>query len=118
MTTETTESAAKPSYLGLLNAISLGESSAGVYLRAWADVAQDPDLKRDLSLVAQRETTHGEVFRQRIERLGFQLRAKDDPSIAKRAAFFGDPSISDAEKVRRTRGGEQREEGRDVIADL
>ena len=26
----------KPSYLGLLNAISLGESAAGVALEAWA----------------------------------------------------------------------------------
>ena len=34
MATTTTE---KPRYLGLLNAISLAESQAGVYLEAWAN---------------------------------------------------------------------------------
>ena len=72
------EPAIKPPYLGLLNAISIAERNAGRYLKAWADVTPDPDLRRALSLVAARETTHGDVFRQRIERLGFSLLDKDD----------------------------------------
>jgi len=99
----TSETGTKPHYLGLLNAISLAESNAGRYLRAWADVTPDAELKGALSFVAARETTHGEVFRQRIERLGFSLIEKDDPALAERCRVLGDPALSDAEKIRRRR---------------
>jgi rubrerythrin len=98
-----TEDSIKPSYLGLLNAISLAETNAGCYLRAWAAVTPDAELKRALSLVAARETTHGEVFRQRIERLGFSLLEKEDPALAERLCVLGDPALGDAEKIRRRR---------------
>ena len=95
------EPAIKPPYLGLLNAISIAERNAGLYLKAWADVTPDADLRRALSLVAARETTHGDVFRQRIERLGFSLLDQgDDPELAERLRVLGDPARSDAEKVR------------------
>lgn len=32
----------KPSYLGLLNAIAIGESQAHCYLSAWIDKTRDP----------------------------------------------------------------------------
>ena len=35
---------ANPAYLGLLNAISLAEGRAGVYLTAWAEATSDEDL--------------------------------------------------------------------------
>ena len=97
------EPAIKPPYLGLLNAISIAERNAGRYLKAWADVTPDPDLRRALSLVAARETTHGDVFRQRIERLGFSLRDNDDPGLAERLRVLGDPARSDPEKIRHRR---------------
>jgi rubrerythrin len=99
----TTEGAIKPPYLGLLNAISLAERNAGCYLRAWADVTPDLELKRALSFVAARETTHGEVFRQRIERLGFSLLEKEDPTLAERVREYGDPALSDLDKIRSSR---------------
>ena len=68
----------KPSYLGLLNAISLAESHAGVYLEAWADATSDDDLACALRLVAARERSHGEVFCRRIAELGFSLKPKND----------------------------------------
>src|SRR5262245_61523772 len=98
-----TDHQTKPDYLGLLNSISLAESNAGLYLKAWADVTPDPDLKRALSLVAARETTHGEVFRQRIERLGFSLLAKEDAKVADRVRTPGDPARSDVEKIKARR---------------
>jgi rubrerythrin len=107
----TTETKAKPDYLGLLNAISLGESRAGVYLKAWAEVTSDPELKQALTLVAARETTHGEVFRQRIERLGFTLRERDDPTFEEKVRVYGDPNRSDVDKVRYSRRDEQAESG-------
>lgn len=98
------EPAVEPPYLSLLNAISVAERNAGRYLKASADVTPDPELRRALSLVAARETTHGDVFRQRIERLGFSLRDQDDdPELAERLRVLGDPARSDAEKVRSRR---------------
>jgi hypothetical protein len=104
-----TEEANKPPYLGLLNRISIAERNAGVYLTAWAKATQDPEFARVLVLVAARETTHGEVFRQRIERLGFSLRDHDDPALAERLRVYRDSSLSDADKIRafrRTPAGE------------
>ena len=103
----------KPSYLGLLNAISLAETGAGHYLRAWADATPDEDLACTLRFVAARETSHGEVFCRRIAELGYELRRKPDPASARRAAKLADPAVSDLEKV-----GEEREEERDPFRDI
>src|SRR5215211_4562067 len=89
----------KPSYLGLLNAISLGESAAGVYLEAWADVTPNPDLAKTLRLVAARERSHGDVFCRRLCELGYELRKKPDPKGAERLARLADPNISDVDKI-------------------
>ena len=56
----------KPEYLGQLNAISLAESEAGVYLEAWANATSDEDLACCLRFVAAREASHGETFCRRI----------------------------------------------------
>ncbi len=45
----------KPSYLGLLNAIAVGESQAHCYLSAWIGETNDVDVKATLSTVAARE---------------------------------------------------------------
>jgi len=99
----------KPPYLGLLNRITLAERNAGQYLAAWAAMTPDPDFARVLGLVAARETTHGEVFRQRIERLGFAVREQADPALAERLRVYRDPRLTDADKIqafRRTPEGE------------
>jgi hypothetical protein len=90
---------AKPSYLGLLNAISLAETHAGVYLRAWADATSDEDLAGTLRLVAARETSHGDLFCRRLCELGHELRHKPDPKAAERLARYANPKVSDCEKV-------------------
>ena len=89
----------KPPYLGLLNGIAIAERNAGRYLGTWADTTPDEELKRTLKLVAAREATHGEVFRQRIERLGFSLLERDDPKLAERLRVYSDSALSDAEKI-------------------
>jgi hypothetical protein len=101
----TTTEAEKPPYLGLLNAISLAETSAGHYLRAWADATPDEDLACTLRFVAARETSHGEVFCRRIAELGYELRHKPDPAAGKRLAKLANPAISDLDKI-----GDEREE--------
>lgn len=103
----------KPSYLGLLNAISLGESAAGVALEAWARATPNEELASVLRLVAARETSHGEVFRRRLCELGYSLRPKSDPRAAEQLAKLADPNISDLDKIPR-----RREEGPDPFAEI
>ena len=91
----------KPAYLGLLNAISLAETNAGVYLRAWADATEDEELACTLRLVAARETSHGLLFCRMLSELGYELRHKPDPAGAERIAKYANPKISDLDKIGR-----------------
>ena len=77
----------KPSYLGLLNAISLGESQAHAYLTEWIKVSPSADVRAVLSKVAAREGEHGMSFAKRINELGYSVLPKDDPGAAKRMAI-------------------------------
>jgi hypothetical protein len=105
--------AEKPSYLGLLNAISLAETEAGCYLEAWANASDDGELAATLRLVAARETSHGQLFCRRLAELGYELRQKHDPRAAARLARYANPKLSDCEKV-----GPERAEERDTFADI
>lgn len=87
----------KPSYLGLLNAISQAETRAYQYLTAWIESTSNPNVACVLRRVAAREGEHGLAFAKRIDELGYQLRPKDDPGHAKRMAIAGS-DLSDLEK--------------------
>ena len=63
--------AKKPSYLGLLNAIALGEGRAHQYLSCWAAKTPDPDVKQVLLTVAIREGEHSHAFTKRLCELGY-----------------------------------------------
>lgn len=89
----------KPTYLGLLNAISLAETEAGVHLEAWAEATPSADLAAVLRLVAARERSHGEVFARRIAELGFTVRPKPDPRAAARLEKLADRRLSDLDKI-------------------
>lgn len=104
-----TETRATTECLELLNRIHLAESRAGVYLKAWADVTPNAELRQAVALVAARETTHGDVFCQLIERLGGSVHDQEDPKFAERVQIYGDPTIADHEKIRYGRYG--RDEG-------
>lgn len=64
----------KPSYLGLLNAISVGESAAEPLFLAWADKTKDPALEAELRFVGMREGEHGKAFAKRMLELGYEVR--------------------------------------------
>jgi hypothetical protein len=89
----------KPSYLGLLNAVSLAESAAHDYLEAWIAVTPSDDVRRVLQTVSAREGEHGKAFAKRINELGFQLRPKDDPDATERKAFVSRTDLTDLEKM-------------------
>jgi rubrerythrin len=90
----------KPSYLGLLNAVSLAETAAYEYLTAWAAVTPHDGVKATLLAVAAREGEHGMSFAKRINELGYNLRpGADDPKRAERMAIACSTEISDFDKM-------------------
>jgi len=90
----------KPSYLGLLNAVSLAETAAHEYLTAWAAVTPHEGVKATLLAVAAREGEHGMSFAKRINELGYNLRpGPDDPKRAERLAVACSTEISDYDKM-------------------
>ncbi len=88
----------KPSYLGLLNAIAVGESRAHEYFSAWIDKTSDPALKDVLTTICLREGEHGMAFTKRINELGFSVREKPDP-VAEKAKAIASSDMSDLEKI-------------------
>ena len=90
----------KPSYLGLLNAIAVGESQAHCYLSAWIDTTSNAEVKATLSTVAAREGEHGMSFGKRINELGYSVRRNDadDVGFQKRLAIAGSDR-TDLEKM-------------------
>lgn len=89
-------------YLDLLNDIRLQEYRAGIYLKAWADKTEHPGLKGCLSLVAERETSHGDIFDRRIRELGGTPEDKDDELFHERLRV-AQSDMADAEKIARMR---------------
>ena len=88
----------KPSYLGLLNAVSCAETRAHAYLTAWAGVTTDPEVRAVLLKVAAREGEHGMSFAKRINELGFELQPADDPHFEEQMAI-ATADCSDLEKA-------------------
>lgn len=103
------ETQSKPRYLGLLNAISLAETQAGIYLTAWANATKDEELACTLRLVAARETSHGQLFCRMLSELGYELRQKPDPEGQERIARYANPKLSDLEKIGKTRDDVERD---------
>ena len=88
----------KPSYLGLLNAISVAESRAHCYFNAWIEATDNPDVKAVLSTVSAREGEHGMSFAKRVNELGFSVLERDDPNFARQMALVSSDR-SDLEKM-------------------
>jgi hypothetical protein len=108
----------KPSYLGLLNAIAVGESQAHAYLSAWIDSTSNADVKATLSTVAAREGEHGMSFAKRVNELGYTVRLpEDNTDFEKRLAIAGSKSRSDLEKMEKLGFGRLDSTGKPDIFD-
>jgi hypothetical protein len=88
----------KPSYLGLLNAVSLAETNAHCYLSEWAAVTKDREVRRVLLTVAAREGEHGMTFAKRINELGYELLQRPDENLEKNLEIVRS-DCSDLEKM-------------------
>lgn len=89
----------KPSYIGLLNAIAVGEMAAGTLFDEWAETTTDKRFQKTLRLVAMRESEHGLAFSKRLMELGYDVRHPDhDPGAEQRKIVSS--NRSDASKLR------------------
>ena len=86
-------------YLELLNDIASGEKRAGIHLAAWARKTRDPELKSCLSLVADRETSHHNIFKRRISELGYNWEENVAPDFEERLRV-SNSDMPDIEKIR------------------
>ena len=77
----------KPSYLGLLNAIAVGEAGGEALFEAWAAATPNDDVRAVLTTVALREGEHARQFTKRINELGYSVIPKDDPGLPDRVAM-------------------------------
>ena len=107
----------KPSYLGLLNAISVAETDAFNYLNAWIETTPNPDVKAVLTTVCHREGEHGLAFAKRINELGYNVQPRDNPKLAEQMEIVRS-SCSDLEKFEALGLGRQTDDGPDIFAGM
>jgi hypothetical protein len=91
----------KPSYLGLLNAIAVGELGGEAQFDAWAAVTTNDELRCVLRTVALREAEHARSFAKRIDELGYSVLDRPDADLPRRIAIAGSAELSDCEKLQR-----------------
>jgi hypothetical protein len=89
---------AKPTYLGLLNAIANAEADAECYLDAWAGATCRDDVRQVLATVALREGEHSKAFAKRMCELGFGVQRRDNPELADKVAIARSTTLTDREK--------------------
>lgn len=87
----------KPSYLGLLNAIAVGEARGQTLLEAWARQTPDPALAELLGMVAIREQEHAAAFTKRLSELGYSVRRAPSGDFEAQLELMKSPR-SDREK--------------------
>jgi hypothetical protein len=107
----------KPSYLGLLNAIALGEGRGHQLLSRWCEQSPDPDVRRVLTTVAIREAEHAAAFTKRLCELGYGVLDRPDPGFEKRLECVSSDR-SDCEKFEALGYGRGGEATRDIFAGI
>jgi hypothetical protein len=94
-----TAAPARPSYLGLLNAIAVAELRGSQNLTAWADVCTDPDVEQAIRKVAVREGEHSFTFARRVVELGYRVRHRENTEDEdRRFKISGATDMTDLEK--------------------
>ena len=99
---------AKPTYLGLLNAVSNAETQAAGYFRAWLKLTTDPAVRTVVEIVANREAEHGLAFEKRILELGYSLIERPSAEAEQKLAYLSDSSRSDLDRLLYLGYGEDR----------
>ena len=79
----------KPSYLGMLNAIAVGEGRGEELLCTWGRATSNKALKPVLDFVAIREREHAAAFTKRLSELGFSVRQTPNDDFARQLKLAG-----------------------------
>jgi hypothetical protein len=112
----------KPTYLGLLNAIAVGEARGHALLSAWKGATDDANLAEVLNVVAIREQEHSAAFTKRLCELGFSVREKPSSQFDEnlRLAASGAPDVEKFQRILgyRPEGSESAENADDPLADV
>jgi hypothetical protein len=95
------EMSEKPSYLGLLNAIAVGERGGEMLFETWATATPNDDVRCVLRTVALREGEHARAFAKRIDELGYSVRDRHDPGLSDRIEIARSSTLTDCEKFER-----------------
>lgn len=90
------ERAAVISFLDKARAL---EANGGEAFAAWAEVCTTDCIRTAIRIVAEREAYHSRIFATRLAELGGEQRAAAGEEDRKIAAYLGNPSISDKEKL-------------------
>lgn len=90
----------KPSYLGLLNAVALGEARAAKYLQCWIEVTPNDEVRSQLRTIALREAEHAAIFEKRLDELGFGLVEMADPDGGRAMEIAASTTMTDREKLK------------------
>lgn len=108
----------KPSYLGLLNAIAVGERGGEELFEAWAAATPNDDVRGVLTTVALREGEHARQFTKRINELGYSVLPKEDPGLAGRVATVQRTDLTDCEKFERLGVGREPKGDTDIFTNF
>jgi hypothetical protein len=106
----------KPSYLGLLNAIAVGELGGEQLFDAWAETTRNDEVRCVLRTVALREGEHARAFAKRLDELGYGVLDRPDPSLAGRIDIARSTTMSDCEKFERLGFAKDPGSGPDIFA--
>jgi hypothetical protein len=90
---------AKPTYLGLVNAIAVAEGHGYRAFTEWADRSADPDVEAVLRLVAAREGEHSSTFARRVVELGYRVRPRPLSEEEEHRAEVAGSGRTDLEKL-------------------
>ena len=105
----------KPSYLGLLNAIAIGESEAEGYLNCWAATTKNDGVRAVLATVALREGEHGKAFAKRMCELGYAVLPRETDEVTGKMEIAASTQLSDREKFDRLNLGRPVNEAKDDV---
>ncbi len=91
----------KPSYIGLLNAIAVGERGGHALFESWSAATRNKRLRKTRDMIAIREMEHSWAFEKRLNELGFEVLPSTDKAankaLKKRIKMLGS-EISDKKK--------------------
>lgn len=106
----------KPSYLGLLNAVAVGELGGEALFSAWAGATNNDNVRAVLNTVALREGEHAKSFAKRIDELGYSVRDRRDPRLDERLKTARSTKISDRKKFEKLGFAKPQSDGPDIFS--